>query len=295
MIEDHEGVRALVRQQLESGGYEVLGAATGEEGLAVARRDRPDVLLLDLHLPGPMQGEDVLDAFRDDAQLAGTPVIVLTGSDAADTLAESLARGAHDFLGKGYEPVELQARVAAAVRLKHLHDGLRDANDRLSREALEDALTGLGNRRHGEIELERMKAHAMRHGEGFAVVQIDVDDFKETNDTHGHPVGDTLLQAIAARLQLALRREDVLVRWGGDEFVALLPHARAHDAHLVAERLRLAARRAGAALDVQVTTTVSIGWSCVDRGDPEGLLAAADAALYEAKRSGRDTVRPVGG
>jgi two-component system, cell cycle response regulator len=293
MIEDHEPVRARVAAQLASGGYEVVGAGSGEEGLGLARAHSPDVLLLDLGLPGPLQGADVLDAFRSEPRLTKVPVIVLTGADASEVLTDCLARGAHDFLGKGYEPVELQARVAAAMRLKHLHDDLRDVHDRLLREALEDPLTGLCNRRHGELELERMRAHALRHGEGFAVLAIDVDGFKATNDTHGHAVGDALLQAIAERLQLALRREDLLVRWGGDEFIALLPHAGAADAHSISQRLRIAARRAAGALDVELSATVSIGWSCFERDDPEDLLGAADAALYDAKRCGRDAVRPV--
>jgi two-component system, cell cycle response regulator len=292
MIEDDDAVRELVARQLADG-YHVVGAASGEEGLDVARRQPPDVLLLDLGLPGTLQGGDVLDAFREDPRLTKVPVIVLTGASAADVLTDCLARGAHDFLGKDYEAVELRARVAAAARLKRLHDDLRDVNDRLAREALEDALTGLGNRRHGELELERMRAHALRHGEGFAVIEIDVDGFKATNDTHGHAVGDALLQAIAERLQLALRREDLLVRWGGDEFIALLPHAGAADAHSISQRLRIAARRAAGALDVELSATVSIGWSCFERDDPEDLLGAADAALYDAKRCGRDAVRPV--
>ena len=138
-----------------------------------------------------------------------------------------------------------------------------------------------------------MRAHAVRHGEGFAVIEIDVDGFKATNDAHGHAVGDALLKAIATNLGHALRSEDVLVRWGGDEFIALLPHAGAADALTIAERLRLAARSAADDLDVPISSTVSIGWSCVERDDPDDLLRAADVALYEAKRCGRDAVRPV--
>ena len=293
MIEDHESVRELVSVQLGAGDYEVVGVGTGEEGMDVARRELPDVLLLDLELGGRLQGADVLDAFRSDPRLTNVPVIVLSGVDGTEALTDSLARGAHDFLAKDYEPIELRARVAAAVRLKRLHDDLRDVNDRLSREALEDALTGLGNRRHGEVELERMRAHAQRHGEGFAVIAIDVDGFKATNDTHGHAVGDELLKAIAANLVQALRGEDVLVRWGGDEFIALLPLAGAAEALTIAERLRMAARHAADGLDAAVSSTVSIGWSCLERDEAEALLRAADAALYEAKRCGRDAVRPV--
>jgi two-component system cell cycle response regulator len=293
LIEDDEPTRALVGEQLAGEDYDVVAVESGERGLEAAGGAPPDVLLLDLHLGAGMQGTDILDAFREDPRLANVPIIVLSGSDGRRALADCLSRGAHDFLIKGYEPVELRARVAAAIRLKHLHDRLRTVNHRLSREALEDALTGLGNRRHGELELERMQAHAVRHDEGLAVMQIDVDGFKATNDTHGHAVGDALLQGIAHRLQLVLRREDVLVRWGGDEFVALLPNARAIDAHAVAQRLRRAAHLAATGLEVQLAASVSIGWSCVEHAEPENLLAQADAALYEAKRSGRDAVRPV--
>lgn len=292
MIEDDQVVRALVRRQLVEEGYDVREAASGDEGLSAAEAVAPDVILLDLKLPGALQGLDVLDAISRSEQVRDIPVIVLSGDVRA--LPETLTRGAHDFLGKPYAGVELQARVAAAVRNRRLHEELRAANERLAREALADALTGLGNRRLGMIELERMSAHAIRQRESLALLQLDVDNFKTINDRHGHQAGDALLQRMATALLSVLRAEDVLVRWGGDEFVALLPNADASAALAVAERLRMAGREAGIEWDAHVlSTTVSIGWTCLEESSAEDLLACADAALYEAKRAGRDAVSPA--
>jgi diguanylate cyclase (GGDEF)-like protein len=292
LIEDDGAVRALLAAQLAPG-YEVHQADTGERGIATALVAPPDVVLLDLSLGGAMQGVDVLDAMNREPALAGVPVIVVTGSSDGETLAGTLTRGAHDFLGKPWNPAELEARVGAAVRMKRLHDGLRAANERLAHEALTDALTGLPNRRQGMAELERLFAHSARHGEPFALIQFDLDGFKRVNDVHGHAAGDALLRLVSDVVRETLRREDTVSRWGGDEFVAVLPGAGPAEAAAVAERLRVAVRERQTSGDPEVRTTLSLGWACVRPGEtPEDLLARADEALYEAKRAGRDAVAP---
>jgi diguanylate cyclase (GGDEF)-like protein len=293
LIEDSAPLRALMGHQLAADGYELRETGAGEEGLRMAVEDPPDVVLLDLTLPGELQGLEVLDAFARDPSLADVPVIVVTGTADPETLANTLAKGAHDFLGKPYDGIELRARVAVALRTKQLHDGLRLANERLAHDALTDALTGLANRRHGLTELERMTAFAMRHDEPFGIIELDVDGFKAINDRHGHAIGDAVLRSISESLVAGLRREDLLVRWGGDEFVALLPQANPASVLAVAERLRRCVRANPLQIgSLKLETTVSVGWACGMTESPDQLMGRADAAVYAAKRAGRDTVSP---
>ena len=236
----------------------------------------------------------VLDRLREDDRFAAVPVIMLTHSTDPELLVEALRRGAHDFLRKPFDPAELDARVMAALRVKRLHDALLDANGRLARQALTDDLTGLANRRDGARQLEREIALCVRHGRLLALVRIDVDHFKAINDSRGHQAGDDVLAEVARRLAGAVRGGDELARWGGDEFVAILPDTDRVGALRAAERLRAAVAEspieaAGADVDV----TISLGWAHWSGDTPDDLLARADGALYKAKGAGRNQVFPA--
>lgn len=294
VAENSDAVRDELLRRLGERGHRVAGAADGEQALALVGLEVPDVVLLDHELPG-IDGMTVLDRLRADDRLAAVPVIMLTQSADPELLVEALGRGAHDFLRKPFDPAELDARVIAALRVKRLHDALLDANRRLARQALTDDLTGLANRRHGAHQLEREIALGVRQGRLLALVRIDVDHFKAINDTHGHQAGDQVLAEVARRLAEAVRGGDELARWGGDEFVAILPGTDKAGALRAAERLRAAVaaapvEAAGEALDV----TVSVGWAHWAGDTPDDLLARADRALYKAKDAGRNMVMPPG-
>jgi diguanylate cyclase (GGDEF)-like protein len=284
-------VRALLRAQLRERGYSVVEAADGEQALARARDTRPDVVLLDVDMP-KRDGYDVLTEMKGDPLLAGVPVVFITGRTTAEDAVRGLDLGAHDYLRKPFEAAELTARVHAAVRTKRLQDELRNLNGELARLAHTDNLTGLANRRYLEEELTRLTARSNRHGGPLSLLLIDGDHFKAVNDRHGHQVGDQTLIALAARLTDRLRAEDVVGRWGGEEFLVILPDVELRGAETVAEALR--AHVAGAPLETSagpIPLTISIGWafkSADDTGDD--LLRRADAALYEAKVGGRDRV-----
>ncbi len=292
VAESSEETRAQLMRQLGERGNRVAGAGDGDEALALVADELPDVILLDDELPCP-GGMTVLDRLRAHDELAAVPVIMLTHSTDREPLVDALRRGAHDYVRKPVDPAELDARVMAALRVKRLHDALLDANRRLARQALTDELTGLANRRHGAHQLEREIALCVRHGRILALVRVDVDHFKAINDTHGHQAGDQVLAAVASRLGEAVRGGDELARWGGDEFVAILPDTDKAGALRAAERLRAAVaaapvEAAGASLPV----TISVGWAHWAGDTPDDLLARADRALYKAKDAGRDTVWP---
>lgn len=236
-----------------------------------------------------MPGYDVLDAIR---RLAHPPpVIVLTGSVDRDAPG-CLSRGAHDFMAKPPQLDELVARVTAAVRVKHLQDDLHNVNRLLTHQALTDPLTGLANRRHGYTELERLVSAGHRHGRSLAVLLADLDHFKMVNDTHGHDAGDSVLRDAARRLASAVRSTDLAVRWGGEEFVGLMPDASREHAETVAERIRAAVADPPFATTAgRLDVTMSVGWAMLTEGESGmDLIARADTALYEAKRRGRNAI-----
>ena len=280
VVDDSDEMRALLQQQLADRGYEVVTAADGEQALALVGTRQPDAILLDHELPG-LSGLDVLARLRTDDALAAVPVIMLTSEHEQALLLTSLRAGAHDHLRKPFDPAELEARVAAALRVKKLNDALVDANRRLAEQALTDHLTGLANRRHGAHELERAVALAVRHDHTLALARIDIDHFKDVNDTYGNQGGDEVLAEVARRLTRAIR--------GGDEFVVIQPATDRAGAARAAERLRAAIADAPIG---DTAITISVGWAHWAGDTPDDLLARADRALYKAKDAGRNTIHP---
>jgi two-component system cell cycle response regulator len=291
LVEDSAAIRALVRRMLVAGGHTVVEAAGGAAALAVCREQQPDVVLLDVEMPG-MSGWDVLAEMKADPALSDVPVVFLTGrSDTAD-MVDGLRLGAHDYLRKPCEPTELLARVQAAARVKRLQDELRQRNEELDLISRTDSLTGLHNRRHVEEYLIRLTSLARRNAEPIAVLIIDIDHFKLVNDGHGHHAGDAVLREVAERLVRSVRLEDMVGRWGGEEFLVVLPNTAAQAAADLAERLRRVVADesyrlpGGAAMRV----TISLGCAASVMDDAGTLVRSADAAMYEAKETGRNRV-----
>lgn len=287
VVDDHESVRAFLEAALRKHGFDVQAVGTGASAIE-ATDVTIDAVLLDLELPD-MPGLDVLDAIR--TLPYPPPVIVITGSVDRDAPA-CLSRGAHDFMSKPPKLEELVARVNAAVRVKRLQDQLHSINRVLEHQAMTDPLTGLANRRHGYGELDRLVAAAQRHGRSLCVLMADLDHFKTLNDTYGHDAGDSCLREAARRLADAVRTSDLPVRWGGEEFVVLMPDASQEHAAEVAERIRSSvADPPFYAGDDTIHVTMSVGWAMRHDGETgPDLVARADTALYEAKRRGRNAV-----
>ena len=293
LADDSATVRALAKTELEGAGYEVIEAVDGQQALALAISAQPDVVLLDIEMP-VMDGYQTVQALKADPRTTDIPVVFLTGRAGAQDVVRALKLGGHDYLRKPPDPAELLARVSAAVRVTTLHNKLRAHAGELEALARTDYLTGLHNRRHLEEHLESLVADAKRHGYPLAVLLIDIDHFKQVNDTLGHETGDVVLREVAARLRGSVRGQDIAGRWGGEEFLVLLPHTAAEPAALLAERLRSAVSAAPILSgDAVVTITVSVGGSAAEGADSAELLSRADAELYAAKEAGRDQVRMV--
>jgi diguanylate cyclase (GGDEF)-like protein len=293
LADDSATVRALARIELEDAGYVVIEAADGREALEHAFECAPDVVLLDIEMP-VMDGYETVLALKADPRTADVPVVFLTGRVGPDDVVRALKLGGHDYLRKPPEAAELLARVSAALRVKSLQDELRARADELDRVSRTDDLTGLHNRRHMEEHLRMVGAIGRRHGYPYTVLLIDIDHFKQVNDSLGHLAGDGVLQEVALRLRGSIRTEDILGRWGGEEFLVLLPHTGADAAAVLATRLRdVVSGTPFTSGDAAMMVTISIGGAAAEAPGEHDLLPLADQELYAAKNAGRDRVRIV--
>lgn len=293
IIDDSRLGRTRVQQLIERSGLcrRFVTACDGEEGLRALALHRIDLVICDLVMP-KLDGFGLLQRMGDDPRLRGTPVIMLSGEDGLDERIRCLSAGATDFAGKDVHPAELIARVQAQLQLKALRDELELKNRELARLARVDSLTGIANRLAFMEGLAQEGSRSARDGGGLAVCIVDVDYFKQVNDSYGHAAGDKVLAEVADRLNSQVRVYDLTARLGGDEFGLLFTSTAPDDALALAERCRRVISREPVDFEGErIAISTSIGLACgPGGGDSTELLRRADDALFEAKRGGRDRV-----
>ncbi len=282
IIEDSRTVHAFLRTHLKDEPVELIAARDGGQGLELARTQSPDVILLDVEMPG-LDGFEVCRRLKADAATRVIPVIFLTGASSTERKIEGLNLGAADYVTKPFDPAELRTQVRGALRTKYLLD-------LLAQKAQVDGLTGLWNRAYFDQRLATEVSTVLRHGSPLSCVMLDVDHFKSINDRFGHPCGDEVLRFLGRVLLEQCRAEDVVCRYGGEEFAILAPTVDGAGAAILAERLRAAIAaasftRAGMAVPLTCSFGVADTTSGVER-----LLEQADRALYRAKQAGRNRV-----
>ena len=287
IVDDSLTIHALLEARLEGEGLTLEHAFDGAEALMKARTDPPDLVLLDLDLPA-LNGFAVCKTLKSEQQTAGVPVIFLSAREDTAAKVRGLDLGAVDFVHKSSEPAELRARVRAALRTKRLQD-------LLAARAQVDGLTGLWNRSYFDRRIAEELAAARRFQRRTCLVMLDVDHFKRINDTHGHPFGDRVLQAIGDAILATVRATDAGSRWGGEEFGLILTETGHADGLSACRRVRERIAKISLACDgAVVPVRASLGLAATDQfrevPSPAALLAAADGALYRAKREGRDRV-----
>ena len=306
VVEDDRATLLLVEHVLKGLGHTVHCAPDGNAGLALAMSVRPQIIVSDWIMPG-LDGVSFCKALRQTEEGQQMYFIILSALEQDDQLVEAFESGVDDYLTKPFTPRVLAARLRAGQRvIKLQEDARRDsenlrrfaaelavANRRLQQAALTDPLTGLPNRRYGMERLEQEWAASSRSQRPLTCMVVDVDQFKQVNDTYGHDSGDVVLRQVAAVLRKEMRTEDVICRLGGEEFLVISPDTAISAALNLAERLRMAVSKVrGSSANITHNTTVSIG---VSQRDPamirmDELIKAADNALYEAKRAGRNRV-----
>ena len=293
IVDDHPDNIEVIGARLVARGFRVTSAADGEEALRRVHTDPPDLILLDVMMPR-MDGNEVARRIKGDRSLPFIPIIMQTALDSTAHMVEGLDAGADDYITKPINFVHLEARVQAMLRIKGLQDDLAVANLELQRVAVTDSLTGLFNRRHLEERLREMWDHSQRLHEPLACVMFDLDHFKWVNDTHGHQVGDEVLKELAALLRGQARDIDRIGRYGGEEFMALLPGTVLDAAVTFAERARQeVAQYTFSFGDGVLKRTISCGvaaWPHPRIVGLDELVKAADDALYVAKETGRNRV-----
>ncbi len=310
IVDDHPDNITILRDRLEARGYSTTSAEDGEEALAAVgalesgtpleQVELPDLILLDVMLP-KLDGFEVARRIKADPRLPFIPVIMQTALDTTEDKVVGLDSGADDYITKPINFDELEARMRSLLRIKSLQTqverqkgALEAINDQLVRIAQTDALTGIDNRRRLEERLDETFAHAVRLGEPFSVVMCDLDKFKSVNDTYGHQAGDDVLRQFAQLLQEQAREVDRVGRYGGEEFLIILPGTTVEAAMGVADRVRRAVEACTFTFDdTAIKRTMSCGvaaWPHPQLRDVWSLMRAADEALYRAKAGGRNRV-----
>jgi two-component system cell cycle response regulator len=300
VVDDHEDNVELLRARLEAWGYRVDSARDGQEALDSVQADPPDLILLDVMMPS-IDGNEVARRIKQNPGLPFIPIIMQTALDSTESKVEGLEAGADDYITKPIEFAELKARLRSMLRIKRLQEELEErerelleANERLRHMSRTDALTSLENRRSIERQLETMFAHSQRYSEPLSCVMSDLDRFKSVNDEHGHHAGDAVLKQFASMLKKAAREIDVVGRYGGEEFIVLLPGTVLDAAVTFAERVRKEIEAHTFVFDggsVRRTASFGVaGWPHPRITDAERTVRAADDALYVAKETGRNRV-----
>ncbi len=297
IIDDSESVRNLVNKILtEEKVFDTcMLASDGIEGFKLLLKHRPDIVLCDVVMPG-LDGFKFLELKDSKPDLLKTPVIMLTSQEQVGVKVKALEAGASDYLTKPFEAKELIARVRVHLKIKSLQDELERKNLELEKLSHTDGLTKINNRRHFVELLELEYARAERYKAPLSYLMIDIDHFKQVNDTYGHHIGDAVLIEVSKALSSNLRAIDIIGRYGGEEFGIILPGTDPEGSMIVAERNRVRVERLR--IDIpemqkELQVTVSIGGATYPRQDIktyEDLVRFADHALYESKGAGRNRV-----
>ena len=284
--------RHLLERQLRAWAYEVVAVHDGADAWEhLNSPDSPRLAVLDWVMPG-LDGLELCERVRAQGQEPYIYVVLLTAKHRREDIVAGLDAGADDYVTKPFNGPELKVRLRAATSSVWSETIRAAARESLRYQASHDPLTGTRNRAATNQTLDREVTRGARSGQGVAAVMIDLDHFKLVNDTYGHPAGDAVLREAVCRISSAIRPHDVLGRYGGEEFLVVLPECTLAEAAAIGERIRavLAAKPMSVGrFAIDVTASVGVA---VTSGEAEAqrLVAAADAALYNAKRGGRNRV-----
>lgn len=286
--------RHLLEATLRKWGYDVTVACDGVEALEILQQEHaPALAILDWMMPG-MTGLEVCRRLRQRSREPYTYILLLTSKSQKEDLIEGMEAGADDYITKPFDQHELQVRLRAGTRLVDLQAELLSAREALREQATKDSMTHLWNRSSILEHLARELSRAVREKGPVGVVMVDLDHFKSVNDTYGHLAGDAVLCEAARRMQNAMRPYDSIGRYGGEEFLILLPGCDEQTSFSQAERMRKQLAQPGMSLNgSSISVTASFGATSALAGQSwtqEGLIRKADEALYLAKKLGRNRV-----
>ena len=309
LVDDQAMVGEAVRRALlNQPGIDFHFCVDPAKAITVAEQIRPTVILQDLVMPG-IDGLTLVRQYRANSATREIPIVVLSTTEDPAVKGDAFAAGANDYLIKLPSQIELVARIryhskaySNQLQRDEAYRALRESQQQLTAMNIElqrlthvDGLTEVYNRRHFDEHIQLEWGRSLRDQSHLSVLMIDIDDFKQYNDTYGHLGGDEALKKVARTLQLNVARStDLVARFGGEEFALIMPTTPLTGASFMAEKLRLAVRElqlghAGSTGDRHLTVSIGVASTIPQRGgSPIQLIEAADKALYEAKRSGKD-------
>lgn len=307
IVDDDASILGVIAEVLEDDGYEVTTAGSGEDALEFLSGDPFALVMTDIRLPG-INGVAVLEKVK--SVNTRTNVIMITSHASLETVIKAIKHGAYDYLLKPFEDLTLISSAAKRaidafnleVERSQLIRSLKLSNEELARVnqvlhglAIRDGLTNLFNHRYINEVLDRHIESASGGSGDLSLIFVDVDKFKVFNDKHGHQNGDVILRELSLLMRENVRKEDIVARWGGEEFVIVCPGTDEESAANLAESLRAAIAEntfMEGELELQVPITISAGVASLGKQKSKSVLVeAADAALYEAKDKGRNQVR----
>jgi two-component system, cell cycle response regulator len=303
IAEDDAVSRTILKRAVEKLGHEVLAAEDGLEAWEFFQREPElDLIISDWMMPG-IDGPELCRRVREANGAWYTFFVFLTALGDKEHLIEGMQAGADDYLAKPLDREQLQVRLIAASRVNSLHRQLNEQKTELERlnqelfaSARRDPLTRLGNRLRLREDLETLSAQARRYGHSYCAMLCDIDFFKSYNDTYGHLAGDEVLEKVAGVISENLRTGDTAYRYGGEEFLIILPEQTLESASIAAERLRQSVEDLAISHTARTpfgVVTISVGLAVLPPDEErlvEDLLRDADDALYRAKEAGRNRV-----
>ena len=301
IVEDNPGLNEILCKIVESEGYSVSSVFTGAAALEILENEGQfSLVLLDIMLPDPdsptgkgIDGLEVCRRIKSNPDHADTMIFLVTVKDQPEDIMKGIDAGADDYITKPFNTTLLLAKIKAMLRIRSLSEELKNKNKMLEEMAITDGLTGIPNYRYFIDKLEEEVRRGRRYSTPFTLLILDLDNFKEVNDTHGHRHGDFVLQEVASRLQHGLRDTDILARYGGDEFALLLTQTDSEGgknvANQVLERLALPITANGIEHFIEASIGV-VASDTITSTSADELIVAADKALYTAKEKGGDQV-----
>lgn len=294
VVEDDAVTRARLAFLLRKNGYQVDVADDGDSGWLRFQEAHYPIVLTDWSMPG-LSGPELCERIRSYQGELYTYVILITGKTEKSNIAQGLDAGADDYVTKPFDSGELIARLRTGWRILNLQASMRRAQRQLEELASRDGLTGVLNRRALEERLKKAFTYFLRRRAPLSLAMLDLDHFKRINDNYGHQAGDDVLREAARRVTSVVREYDTVGRYGGEEFLVLLPDTATEEATAIAERVRQSI--AEAPMETRdggmIHASVSVGLATAHAefcGNVKDVIESADAALYRAKRGGRNRV-----
>lgn len=298
IVDDNPQNLKILATLLETFNCELQICTNGKEALDAIQLDLPDLILLDVMMPD-MDGYQVCTLIRQNSLWTDIPIIFLTAKSSSEDIITGFQAGGNDYITKPFNESELMMRVKSQLELKRTRDILKERNqemailiEKLAKASATDPLTGLFNRRAMSERLNEEISRFRRHMDSFVLIMADIDFFKRVNDTYGHDCGDEVLKAVSQRMTLHLRSVDSLSRWGGEEFLILLPSTDITGGRTLAERLRHSICDAPFTYNgSEFYVTLTLGIVAFKEGYTlDNAILLADQALYLGKKNGRNQV-----